>query len=77
MFFIMEKLIELLPLIIPVIIIQMILIVYALIVLKNTQKVRGDSKLLWVLIIIFFNLIGPIVFLIYGRVENDISSEDE
>ena len=73
----MEKLIELLPLIIPVIIIQMILIVYALIVLKNTQKVRGDSKLLWVLIIIFFNLIGPIVFLIYGRVENDISSEDE
>ncbi|MBU1142392.1 MAG: PLDc N-terminal domain-containing protein [Firmicutes bacterium] len=72
----MEKLIELLPLIIPVIIIQMILIVYALIVLKNTSKVRGDSKLLWVFIIIFLNLIGPIVFLIYGRVENDISSED-
>ena len=73
----MERLIELLPLIIPLMLVQIGLVVYALIVLKNTQKVRGESRLLWILIIIFVNLFGPIIFLIYGRLADDPGSQDE
>lgn len=73
----MEILVELLPLIIPLLLVQVFLVVYALIALKKTKNVRGDSRLLWILIIIFVNLFGPILFLTYGRLEDDDSSEDE
>jgi len=73
----MDKIIELLPLLIPVILLQIGLATYALILLNQTKTVRGNSKLLWVLIIIFINLIGPILFLVIGRVEDAIRSEDQ
>ncbi len=71
------KIEELLPLLIPLVLVQIILAVYALRILKNTEKIRGDSRLLWILIIIFVNLFGPIIFLVYGRLDNESSSEDE
>ncbi|MDI6453260.1 PLDc N-terminal domain-containing protein [Peloplasma aerotolerans] len=73
----MEKFIELLPLIIPLLLVQVVLVVYALLVLKKTKRVRGESRLLWILIIVFLNLAGPIIFLIYGRLDDDSSSDDE
>jgi hypothetical protein len=73
----MEKFLELLPLIIPLFIVQIVLAVYALRVLKQTEKVRGESRLLWILIIIFVNLFGPILFLTYGRMPDGTSSKDE
>lgn len=69
----MEKIIELLPLLIPLIIVQFVLVVYALINLKNAPKVKFDNKLIWVLIIVFINIFGPIIYLIAGR---DINAED-
>lgn len=72
----MEKFLELLPLIIPLLAVQIVLAVYALLVLKNTDKVRGESRLLWILIIIFVNLFGPILFLTYGRLTDGTRSKD-
>ena len=73
----MDRLIEVLPLLIPLVLVQIALAVYALIVLKNTERVRGESKLLWVLVIVFFNLIGPILFLVYGRLTDAAGSQDD
>ena len=56
----------LIQLLVPVIILQLILVVTALVSLKNTEYTNGP-KWLWVLIILFFNLIGPIVLLIFGK----------
>lgn len=67
----MEQFIELLPLLLPLVLIQVGLAIYALTVLKKTDRVRFDSRLLWVLIIVFANLIGPILFLMIGREDDD------
>ncbi|TVP86091.1 MAG: PLDc_N domain-containing protein [Acholeplasmataceae bacterium] len=73
----MDRLLELLPLLIPLILIQIGLAVYALIVLHRAKRVRGDSKLLWALVIIFINLFGPVIFLFLGRLDDATGSEDE
>ena len=62
----LETLREILPLLIPVFIIQLILLVVALRDLMGRRRVRGP-KWLWVIIIIFINFIGPIVYLVVGR----------
>ncbi len=73
----MPELREILPLLIPLILVQLGLAVYSLILLKNAKTVRGNSKLLWIFIIVFINLFGPIIFLIIGRQDDAVRSEDE
>ncbi|ADJ25475.1 hypothetical protein Dehly_0145 [Dehalogenimonas lykanthroporepellens BL-DC-9] len=58
---------DLLPLLIPIIIIDLALLTVALRDLLRRQKVKGESKVVWALIIIFINLVGPIVYLVWGR----------
>ena len=53
-------------LILPLIIIQFILIVVAIIDLVRVKDTNGP-KWLWALIIILGNLIGPIIYFIVGR----------
>ena len=57
---------EYIPLIIPLVIIQVILLVVALLDLRRRENTRGP-KWVWVLIILFVNLIGPIVYFVLGR----------
>jgi hypothetical protein len=52
----------------PVIIIQIILLVVALLDLRKQPFTRGP-KWMWVLIIVFINIIGPIVYFLAGRKE--------
>lgn len=51
----------------PVILLQLGLMIYALVDLARRDAVRFDSRLLWALVIIFINLLGPIVYLAWGR----------
>jgi hypothetical protein len=57
---------ELLPLLIPIIIIQIALIVVALRDLMGRERLRGP-KWMWILIIVFVNLLGPILYLVLAR----------
>ncbi len=57
-----------LPLLIPLVVIQLGLQIYALIDLSKREKVKGP-KWAWVLGIVLGQLIGPIVYLLFGRVE--------
>ncbi|MES1041933.1 PLDc N-terminal domain-containing protein [Peribacillus simplex] len=59
-----------LPIILPVIAIGMILILIALIDLYRNRKTR-KNVLLWTLIIIFANTIGPILYFVIGRKDSD------
>jgi predicted membrane-bound dolichyl-phosphate-mannose-protein mannosyltransferase len=62
------KLEQILALVIPIVIIQIALMVFALIDLEREERrVRGGSKVVWALIIVFVNVIGPIVYLTVGR----------
>ena len=64
----MEELSKFLPLIIPLILIQLGLMVFALLDLRKRDKTRGP-KWMWALIIIFGELVGPIVYFIVGRID--------
>jgi len=65
-----------LPWLIPLAILQLTLMVVALVDLARREKVRGDSKLVWALVIILINIIGPIVYLFGGRGEEPPEGEE-
>ncbi|MBN2386359.1 MAG: PLDc_N domain-containing protein [Anaerolineales bacterium] len=54
------------PFLIPVVIIQLILMIAALVDLLRREKTRGP-KWLWALIIVLVNYIGPIIYFVAGR----------
>ena len=61
---------QIIALLAPIIVIQLGLIVAALYDLEREERrVRGGNKLVWVLIIVFLNIIGPIVYFVAGREE--------
>lgn len=49
----------------PLIIVQIGLMIYALVDLIKRDRVRFNNKLIWLLIIVFINFIGPIIYLIF------------
>ena len=61
---------EILPLIIPLLIIQLALILFALRDLIGPERrVRGGNKAIWAVIIILGELVGPIIYFLVGREE--------
>ncbi|WNS73858.1 PLD nuclease N-terminal domain-containing protein [Bacillus sp. DTU_2020_1000418_1_SI_GHA_SEK_038] len=50
----------------PIIVIQLILLVIAVIDLVRIEKTNGP-KWLWAIIILFVNLVGPILYFVVGR----------
>ena len=57
-------------LIIPLAAIQLGLLGFALYDLVKRNRVRGGSKLVWGLVIVFVSIIGPILYLAIGREED-------
>ena len=61
---------NILLLILPIVVIQLALVGFALRDLLNSERrVKGGNKLIWGLIIVFVNLIGPLVYFLAGREE--------
>ena len=55
-----------LPLIIPVVLIELVLLITALVDLIRREKTNGP-KWAWALVIVLVNFIGPIIYFIAGR----------
>ncbi len=64
----LNQLKELLPLLIPILIIQWALVIFALVDLIRREKTKGP-KWGWALVILFINIIGPILYFVLGRDE--------
>jgi hypothetical protein len=64
----MEQLIEWIPFLIPIVLIQLALMIFALIDLIRRERTKGP-KWMWVLIVVFINIFGPVVYLLVGREE--------
>jgi hypothetical protein len=61
---------QILLLIAPILVIQLGLIVFALRdLLRPERRVRGESKLMWGILIVVIGLLGPILYLAVGRQE--------
>ena len=57
-------------LILPLILINLVLIFICLKDLFTREKVTGNNKWLWAAIIIFIQLLGPVLYLVFGRKED-------
>ena len=59
---------QILLLVLPLVIVELALLVLALRdLLRPERQVRGDSKLLWGLVIVFIGMLGPILYFVVGR----------
>ncbi|UCG55332.1 MAG: PLDc_N domain-containing protein [Dehalococcoidia bacterium] len=65
----LDTIIEILPFIIPLFILQLGLMIVALVDLIKRQKAKSHNKILWALLIVLVNIIGPVVYFIFGREE--------
>jgi DMSO reductase anchor subunit len=65
----LEKLLQYLPYIIPIVVLQLVLMIVALVDLVRREKARYLPKWAWAIVIILGELIGPIVYFIFGREE--------
>ena len=59
---------ELLPLLIPLVVLQLVLMGVGLFDLtRPDRRVRGGNKLVWGLVIALFQFFGPLVYFLFGR----------
>jgi hypothetical protein len=59
---------QIIALLVPIIVIQLGLMIAALVDLERSERrVRGGSKLVWALVIVFVNIVGPILYFVAGR----------
>ena len=53
----------------PLILLELVLLVVALVDLVRRPKVTGGNKVIWLIVILFISTLGPIIYLIFGRKE--------
>jgi len=64
----LNQLKDALPIVIPLAIAELALVVYCLVDLfRKDRRVRGDSKLLWAVIVLVIGTLGPLAYLFFGR----------
>lgn len=66
---VVDKLMSMLPLLIPVILLEWGLLITALVHLLKNKKVRNLNIVAWAVIIVIFNIIGPILYFLIGRAD--------
>jgi hypothetical protein len=59
---------DVLPLVIPLIVLQFALMAVGLFDLtRPDRRVKGGNKLIWGLVIVFVQFFGPLVYFLFGR----------
>jgi drug/metabolite transporter (DMT)-like permease len=58
-----------LPLLVPLIVIQLALMIVALVDILRREKTRGP-KWLWIAVVVLGEMIGPILYFVIGRDES-------
>ncbi len=59
-----------LPILVPILLVQLALLILGLRdLLQSDRRVRGDSKALWAVVIIFIGIFGPLIYFAAGRTD--------
>ena len=66
----MEALMKYLPLLIPIVVLELALTVAALIHMIKHKKFKFGNLTLWI-ILVFFQIIGPILYFTIGKADDD------
>ena len=65
----MDTLMEYLPALLPLILMELGLAIFALIHLIRHPQVRIGNKWIWIPVILFLQFLGPILYFVIGREE--------
>lgn len=65
----MQEFTEYLPFLIPLIIVQLVLQIFALIHVLKHPNYRIGNKTIWIVVVLLGQIIGPIVYFAFGRGE--------
>jgi hypothetical protein len=60
---------------VPLFLLEVGLMVFALIDVVKRERVRGGNKVLWILLIVLVSVIGPLIYLLFGRLEADVDRD--
>ena len=63
----MDALLEMLPLLIPILVLDAVLAVVAALHVLRHPHYRFGSKAFWLVVVIVFLLIGPVAYFVVGR----------
>lgn len=67
----MEQVREYLPLLIPIVIVELALWIYALIHILKHDHYKHGNRVIWLIVILLgSNLIGPLLYLMIGKEED-------
>ena len=67
----MNTLYEYFPILLPVIIIELILMVTALIHVLRHPNYRFGNRVVWIVIVVFIQIAGPIVYFLFGSGDDE------
>ena len=67
----LEMILEYLPVLLPIIIIEWILAITALVHVVRHPHYRFGNKVVWILIVLFIQILGPVVYFAFGRGEEE------
>ena len=65
----MSDLVTYLPILSPIILVQVVLALTALVHVLKHPHYRFGSKAVWILVVLFIQIIGPVVYFIFGKGE--------
>lgn len=63
----MQEISEYLPFLIPILIIELALAITALVHVLKHPNYRFGNKALWIPVVLLLQIIGPIVYFVFGR----------
>lgn len=63
----MEQFMEYLPFLIPLLIIECILAITALVHVLRHPNYKFGNKVIWILVVLLLQIVGPIFYFIFGR----------
>jgi hypothetical protein len=62
---------DLIALVVPLIVLQVALLLVAIYDLtRPDRRVRGDNKVVWAVVIVALQLLGPLAYFLFGREED-------
>lgn len=67
----MDTLLRILPLLIPVLIMDVVLAVAAVVHILRHPHYRFGNKTMWLVVVIVLLLFGPIIYFVFGKGENE------
>jgi hypothetical protein len=71
----MDTIIQMLPYMVPLIILEVALMAVALVDLAKRKHVTGGNKIIWILVTVGIQFIGPVIYLVAGRKEEFSDSD--